>query len=139
MEEQIKKLRFLLKIHGYNQEQAKKHYDCSPADMQRIVNPRLYKLFKQKNRLNNLIQLIIDDLENKTVKADKKNFCLALKYALHITSKKLSTVVKVNNVQVIRNNLSGKNKSGLNKIYQYILNRKDAKLLLSTLSIDVPS
>ncbi len=138
MEEQIKKLRFYLKIHGYNQEQVKHRYSCSPSDMQRIVNPRLYKIFKQTDRLDNLIKLIINDLEKKTIKADKKGLCLALKYALYITSKKLSTVVGVNNVQVVRNNLSGKNRSGLDKIYKYILEREDAKLLLSNLSIDAP-
>lgn len=95
-------------------------------------------MFKQKNKLNNLIELIINDLKKKEIKADKKRFCLALKYALYITSKKLSTVVGVNNVQVVRNNMSGKSKSGLDKIYQYISNRKDAKALLSALSINAP-
>lgn len=137
MAEQIKQLRFLLKLHGYKQEQLKFNYGCSPMDIQRIVNPRLYNEFKNKPKINQLIELIINDLRKKPIEINKKSFCQALTHALHIPSKKLSTVIKVNNVQVIRNNLSGKNKSGLDKIYKYIMSRHDAKLLLSTLSINV--
>jgi len=137
MENQIKKVRFYLKVNEITQTKAMEIFNTSRPLIVRASNWTDYQRLKiYTGAVDGLIKAILDKFEGR-ISDDKIIFCKALIHALDIKAANLAKELDCSEA-VMRNAINGASKTAFKRFYDHVLKRTDAKNLLSLLNINAP-
>jgi type I site-specific restriction endonuclease len=138
MENQITKVRFYLKVNEITQTKAMEMFNTTRPLIARASNWTDYQRLKlYTGQVDGVIKAILDKFEGKRISDDQIVFCKAIIHALDIRVADLAKNLDYKEA-VMRNVINGASKAGFNRLYDYVLTRKDVKQLLSLLNINAP-